>query len=241
MFDQVLSARAVDPARAVSSVRAVDSARAASGDPTAPGPVGVRIGVRVLGSDALSREGVMRVLADCPEVRLVVDPASATVDVVVVAVDGAGDATLRLLQSIRNSGCPRVVLVCADLGPEAAAAVVETGVVGIVRRRDVTRAGLRHLVRSVATGEAVLPPDLLAGMLGRGSRQPGTSSTVPTLGDREVKVLRLLSDGSDTREIAARLCYSERTVKTIIQDITHRFGLRNRSHAVAYALRQGMI
>jgi DNA-binding CsgD family transcriptional regulator len=59
--------------------------------------------------------------------------------------------------------------------------------------------------------------------------------------DRELRVLRLLSEGCDTREIAHRLCYSERTVKNVIQDVTRRFGLRNRSHAVAFALRQGLI
>lgn len=58
---------------------------------------------------------------------------------------------------------------------------------------------------------------------------------------RETRVLTLLAEGSDTREIARRLNYSERTVKSIIGDITTRFGLRNRSHAVAYALRAGLI
>jgi DNA-binding NarL/FixJ family response regulator len=64
---------------------------------------------------------------------------------------------------------------------------------------------------------------------------------VDRLNDREVMVLRMLADGSNTREIAHRLNYSERTVKAIIQDITQRFGLRNRSHAVAFALRNGLI
>jgi DNA-binding NarL/FixJ family response regulator len=61
------------------------------------------------------------------------------------------------------------------------------------------------------------------------------------LSDREVEVLRLVADGRDTREIATELCYSERTIKNVIQDIVRRFGLRNRSHAVAFALRQGFI
>ena len=75
----------------------------------------------------------------------------------------------------------------------------------------------------------------------------GPTATAPrllamaTLTDRERDVLRMLGDGSDTREIARAMSYSERTVKTIIQDITHRFGLRNRSHAVAFAIRHGLI
>jgi DNA-binding NarL/FixJ family response regulator len=101
-------------------------------------------------------------------------------------------------------------------------------------------------VRAAAADEGVLPPDLLGGLL-RQVQQVQSDVLAPRgltfsgLADRELAVLRLLSEGSDTREIARRLAYSERTVKTIIQDVTRRFGLRNRSHAVAYALRQGLI
>jgi DNA-binding NarL/FixJ family response regulator len=59
--------------------------------------------------------------------------------------------------------------------------------------------------------------------------------------ERELAVLRMLGEGCDTREIARRLAYSERTVKTVIQDLSQRLGLRNRSHAVAYAVRNGLI
>ncbi len=59
--------------------------------------------------------------------------------------------------------------------------------------------------------------------------------------ERERTVLRLVSEGFDTAEIAAELAYSERTVKNAIHAVTERHNLRNRSHAVAYALRVGAI
>jgi DNA-binding NarL/FixJ family response regulator len=61
------------------------------------------------------------------------------------------------------------------------------------------------------------------------------------LAEREVEVLRLVADGFDTAQIAAKLSYSQRTVKNVLHDITSRLHLNNRSHAVAYALRQGLI
>jgi len=61
------------------------------------------------------------------------------------------------------------------------------------------------------------------------------------LADREVEVLRLVAEGLDTAEIASRLSYSQRTIKTVLHDVTTRLQLRNRSHAVAYALREGLI
>ena len=52
---------------------------------------------------------------------------------------------------------------------------------------------------------------------------------------------RLVADGWDTSEIAKELSYSERTIKNVFYGITARLNLRNRPHAVAYALRKGMI
>jgi DNA-binding NarL/FixJ family response regulator len=54
-------------------------------------------------------------------------------------------------------------------------------------------------------------------------------------------VLRLIADGHDTNEIARPLCYSQRTVKNVLHDVTSRLKLRNRFHAVAYAVREGLI
>ena len=101
-------------------------------------------------------------------------------------------------------------------------------------------------VRAAAGGEGALPPDLLGRLLdqvGRLQRQVlnprGLSFAVLT--DREVKVLKLLAEGLDTAEVGRRLFYSERTVKNIVHDVTSRLNLRNRTQAVAYALRQGLI
>lgn len=64
---------------------------------------------------------------------------------------------------------------------------------------------------------------------------------VAALSDREREVLRLIADGRETEEIARELCYSARTVVGVVQDVTRRFRLRNRAHAVAFVLRTGML
>ncbi len=61
------------------------------------------------------------------------------------------------------------------------------------------------------------------------------------LTERERDVLSLMADGLSTREVARRMAYSERTIKNILQDLTTRLHLRNRTQAVAYALRNGWI
>jgi DNA-binding NarL/FixJ family response regulator len=61
------------------------------------------------------------------------------------------------------------------------------------------------------------------------------------LSDRELAVLRLLAEGSDTVEIGETLGYSERTVKNIVHDVLMKTNCRNRTHAVALATREGLI
>ncbi|MGW2705916.1 LuxR C-terminal-related transcriptional regulator [Streptomyces sp. NPDC001340] len=51
----------------------------------------------------------------------------------------------------------------------------------------------------------------------------------------------MVADGHETAEIAQRLANSPRTVTTVVHDVTQRFRLRNRAHAVAYALRAGLL
>ncbi len=80
--------------------------------------------------------------------------------------------------------------------------------------------------RSVRRGEAT--PDRLIAVILRA-------------GAPEIDVLRLLADGHDTGEIARQLSFSERTVKNVVHDVTTRLQLRNRSHAVANASREGWI
>lgn len=61
------------------------------------------------------------------------------------------------------------------------------------------------------------------------------------LSGREVQILRLLADGLETKEIAAELAYSESTVKKDLHVLITRFNLRNRTQAVAFALRAGVL
>lgn len=61
------------------------------------------------------------------------------------------------------------------------------------------------------------------------------------LADRGLEVLTLLASGADTREIAERLGYSDRTIKSVIRDVQLSLGAKNRVQAVAEGIRQGLI
>lgn len=171
-----------------------------------------------------------------------VDPGA---DVALVSAAAVDEPTLRCVREVQQAGVP-VVLVVAELDAHDLTSAVDAGVVGLLRRADATPDAVLAAVRGAAAGEGYLPPDLLGPLL-RQVRQVSTQVLAPRglsfsgLTERELTVLRLVAEGCDTREISRRLCYSERTVKNVLQDITRRFGLRNRSHAVAYALRHGLL
>lgn len=61
------------------------------------------------------------------------------------------------------------------------------------------------------------------------------------MSDRDRAVLRLLAEGCDTGEIARTLAYSEPTIKNAIQRLFDQLNAKNRPHAVALALRTGII
>lgn len=181
-----------------------------------------------------------------PEVH-VVDPARyLDADVTVLVTDEVDGMALTRIRSLHRDGCSRVVLVVTRLEDAGLLAAVEAGACGILRRSEACAERVAEAVTTAARGDGSVPPDLLGRLLSQVSRLQrqvlaprGLSLNGFT--EREVDVLRLLSEGWDTAEIAGKLAYSERTVKNVIHDITARLQLRNRAHAVAYAMRAGVI
>lgn len=205
-----------------------------------------RTTVFVYAPDPISHAGIAGQLRGRPEVSLVTDGGFDDAAVAVLVADEVDDELLRTIKAIQRNGCPKVVLVVARLDDAALLSAIEAGACGMLRRCDAHPEALVTAIRNAEKGDGTVPPDLLGRLLdqvGRLQRQVlsprGLSFTGLT--DREVDVLRLLAEGLDTAEVAGKLCYSERTVKNVVQDITRRHNLRNRTHAVAYALRQGLI
>ena len=214
-------------------------------DPFAVRPVPAQA-VLIAADDPLSRAGIEAQLRGEPSIRIIEsaqDEPSASAIVVAEALDGD---VVTLLRRLRGDGIDHSVLVVTRLDDAGMLLAVENGVSGLLRRTEATTKTLVSTLHSVSSGEGALPADLLGrfmdqvGRLQRRVLAP-RGLTFSGLTDREVAVLTLLADGHDTAEVGRRLYYSERTVKNIIHDVTSRFDLRNRTHAVAFAIREGYI
>jgi DNA-binding NarL/FixJ family response regulator len=204
------------------------------------------IAVYVRGMDPISQAGVVSQLRMCPEVKILDEPSRLQARLAVVVADQVDRATTDVLQGIRRTGPERVLLIATVLDDQALRAAAEAGVSGLLRRSDATAAVLVQTISRVARGQGEVPADLLGRLLeqvGKLQRQvlAPRGLTFSGLTPRETEVLRLVADGHDTAEIASQLCYSERTVKNVLHDLNTRLQLRNRSHAVAYAVREGLI
>jgi DNA-binding NarL/FixJ family response regulator len=202
------------------------------------------IATYVHGRDPISQAGVISQLRMRPEIRIVDSADQAAVAVIIA--DQVDETTTRELRTMRKDGRPRLMLVATTVDDAALVAAAEAGVGGLLRRSDASADLLMRTIIRVASGEGEVPPDLLGRLLeqvGRLQRQvlAPRGLTFTGLTPRETQVLRLVADGHDTSEIALQLCYSERTVKNVLHDLTTRLQLRNRSHAVAYAVREGLI
>jgi DNA-binding NarL/FixJ family response regulator len=202
--------------------------------------------VYLYATDPICRAGLTSQLRPRPEVRVLDEDERDDAEVGVVVTDSVDEEALRALRTLRCGSGRHLVVVAGRIDETDLAAVMEVGVSGVVRRIDATADRLVSVISAAAAGEGTVPPDLLGRLLGqvtqlqrqvlapRGLRFSG-------LAEREVQVLRLVADGLETSEIASRLSYSERTIKKVMHEIMTRLQLRNRSHAVAYALRNGLI
>jgi DNA-binding NarL/FixJ family response regulator len=205
-----------------------------------------QIPVVVCAADPLSRAGIISQLRRVHGFSIASGDDPPPGAIALVVADGMNDDVAGDLRALRGRGIARVVLLVARVDDRDLLAAVEAGVSGVIRRTEATAGNMAAAIRSAAAGEGTLSPDLLGRLLrqvGQLQRQVLTPRglTFSGLTERETSVLRLLAQGHDTAEVGRQLFYSERTVKNIIHDVTSRLDLRNRAHAVAYAIREGLI
>lgn len=206
---------------------------------------GDQVSVSVIAADPVLEAGATSALRSCPDLSVI--PPQEAAMVLVMIVDGVLDEVFDFLRVQRGlPGRPELVLVAADFALPEALRAIAAGARGLVRRREADADRLARAVLAAACGDCTVPPDMLAELVGQGANcRLAASSGRPLRGTgltkRERAVLSLIADGRETHEIASELCYSIRTVVGVVHDITYRFGLRNRAHAVAYALRAGLL
>jgi len=191
------------------------------------------LAIRVVGEATNGAEAVDRARHLQPDVVLL--------DLVMPVMDGI-EATPRIIEV-----CPQArVMILTSFGEEERVfPAIRAGAQGYLLK-DIPPDDLVEAVRAVYAGKVQLHPDIAMKLMWAVAAQeePAAGRAVASLPDelteRELEVLRLIADGLNNREIAARLVISEKTVKTHVSSILGKLHLEDRTQAAVYAFRHGL-
>jgi DNA-binding NarL/FixJ family response regulator len=191
-------------------------------------------GIQVVAEASDGAEAVERTRSTRPDVVLM--------DIRMPGVDGL-EATRRIVADERLAGVRVVVLTTFDLD-EYVYEALRAGASGFLAK-DVEPAELRHAVRVVARGDALLSPGvtrrLIAEFAARPARQPPAAVRLSVLTDREREVLGLVGEGLSNEAIAERLFMAAATVKTHVSRIMSKLGAHDRAQLVVLAYETGLV
>jgi DNA-binding NarL/FixJ family response regulator len=188
--------------------------------------------VRVVPAPGAER---VRALAERAGLRSAADePASCVTVTVIVAADA--DQALR---APRPHG--PFLFVCDSVAPEGRRRILRAGAV-VIGAAELAEESLLRAVHRAAHPHPSIPYPELSEVLSTGGRADGpTRRVLPALTARQTSVLRLMAEGHGNADIALLLGCSEHTVKNVIYELMTRLQARNRAHAVAHAVRQGLV
>jgi len=204
----------------------------------------------VVDDHALFRRGLISLLNEMPEFEVVGDAANGRdameiirdtqPDLVLLDVNMPEMGGLETLREIRgrNTELP-VLMLTISQDDDALLGAILAGANGYLLKNAEPEL-LQQVILRVLAGESVLSPEVTAKVfaaLRRMQAERGRS----LLSNRELEVLHCMRRGLTTPEISAELFISENTVKTHVQHILEKLGVRKRSEAAARAAELNLV
>jgi len=193
--------------------------------------------MRVVGEATTGRDALEQARRLVPDVILMdiqmPDPAAGAGQ----ALDGI-EATRILHREMPHVG---IIFCTVFEDDEFVFAGLQAGGRAYILKEDDPETMLRA-IRAVAHGESLLGPSVAHKVMHRFSALPGKQTPlVDDLTPRELEVLKLIAGGLCNRDIAQQLTISEKTVKNHINNIFSKLHINDRSQAILYAIREGLV
>jgi DNA-binding NarL/FixJ family response regulator len=143
---------------------------------------------------------------------------------------GGGLAAIKAIK--REFPDARIIVLTTYDGDGHAMAALKAGATGYLLKTSL-RKDLLDTIRAVFSGQHRVEPRVAQEILAHAAEE--------ALSDREVHVLRLVSEGKANKEIGRALSLSEDTVKAYLKSIFSKLNVNDRTHAVTVAARRGII
>ena len=203
------------------------------------------------------REGLVTLLGLLPGIE-VVGAAADGVDALRLVAERAPDVLLVDLRMPRCDGVTatrrvlaehpgtEVVVLTTYADDESVLSALQAGARGFLTK-DADAESIARALRAAAAGQSTMDADVQRRLVAAASAASAARDRRPAAGladgltPREVEVLRLIATGLSNPEIARRLVVTEATVKTHVNHVFAKAGLRDRAQAVAYAYRVGLV
>jgi DNA-binding NarL/FixJ family response regulator len=190
-------------------------------------------GVEVVGVAYDGEEAVRLCREEEPDVILM--------DIAMPKMDGIG--ATRLIRDILPQSA--VLILTSSKEDEHVFEGIKAGARGYLLK-DAGREDLERAIRTVYAGDTIIAPNLAQRMLatfesGAGNDGPGGSRLAPPLTRRETEIIRALARGMTDRQIANSFGIAEKTVRTHTSSIYKKLHIFDRTQAVIYAVREGLI
>jgi len=184
----------------------------------------------------ISTQTDMEVVSCCGTVEETLRSLSAqTVDLILLDLNLGADTGISLLEELPKAGLDlRVLVVAALVGDQEAFRLVCSGAAGVVLKTAPLEL-LLTAIRKVAAGEPWFDHTVLKKILERTAdlaRQSRTEIFTP----REKMVLRHVLNGRSNKEIGEQMNLRESSVKSVMQSLFDKAGVRSRAHLVRIAL-----
>lgn len=211
--------------------------------------LGVTSRILIADDHTVVRQGLTLILNAEPDFK-VVGEASNGLEVVEMARRLQPDIILMDLQMPKQNGVeairllkeefPRIKIIILTTfdSDEYIFEGIRAGAKGYLLK-DVPKEELCRSIRLVNQGQSMVQPNITArlfDMLAQGKQKNEVALT-----ERELDVLKLLARGERNKEIAARLCISESTVKGYVASIMQKCNVTDRTQAAMFAVQKGLV
>jgi NarL family two-component system response regulator LiaR len=168
------------------------------------------------------------------DITLKLRPDLVIMDVNMPVLNGL-EATRKIISKYPDT---EILIVTVHEDKEHVLSLLQAGASGYLTKNS-TGEEIIHAIRTVISGENVLPPNITPSDV---SRIMGlTPEKNPELSPRELQFLQLLAEGLANKQIAARLNLSLRRVKANLTTLFTKMGVASRTEAVSSALKSGIL